>query len=212
MRDPGMLFSCRTVASKNMDTYALLPVLLVFPLFESAMFPLRIESTFQLNYSAWDLKRLVSLVFICIMLTVTLGCHKESEQDKVKKIIINLQKAAEDKDIKKIINSLSKTYYDTQGNNYESIKGVVLAYFYRYPKILVYIPSLDVSVEDAYAKATFQAVLTSRGAAESVPAILPESLGMYAFDMSFKKESGEWKVVSAKWERKDDVKIPNTRK
>lgn len=158
------------------------------------------------------MKRLVTLIVICIILAFTLCCHKESEQDKVKKVITNVQKAAEEKDIKKIINSISKTYNDPQGNNYESIKGVVLAYFYQYPKISVYIPSLDVSAEGASAKATFQAVLTSRGAAESVPAILPESLGMYAFDVSLKKESGEWKVLSAKWERMGDAEISNPRR
>ncbi|HUL01486.1 MAG TPA: hypothetical protein VLX29_11640 [Nitrospirota bacterium] len=158
------------------------------------------------------MKRSVPLIAICIVLASTLGCYKESEQDKVKKIIINLQKAAEEKDIKKIVNSISETYNDPQGNNYESIKGLVLAYFYQYPKISMYIPSLDISVEDASSKATFQAVLTSRGAAESSPAVLPESLGMYAFDVSLKKESGDWKVVSAKWERIADVGKPATGK
>ncbi len=158
------------------------------------------------------MKKPIPLVVICIVLAFTLACHKESEQDKVKKVIANLQKATEEKDIKKIISSLSKTYYDPQGNNYDSIKGLVLSYFYQYPKISMYIPSLDVSAEDASAKAIFQAVLTSRGAAESTPAILPESLGMYAFDVSLKKESGEWKVVSVKWERIGDAEIPNTRR
>jgi hypothetical protein len=151
------------------------------------------------------MKRLVPFVAICIVIAFTPGCHKESELDKVKKVITSLQKATEEKDIKKIITSLSKTYRDSQGNNYGSIKGLVLAYFYQYPKISMNIPNIDVSVENASAKAVFQAVLTSRGATESAPAVLPESLGMYAFDVSLKKEAGEWKVVSAKWERIGDV-------
>jgi len=44
-------------------------------------------------------------------------------------------------------------------------------------------------------------VLTDRGTSEPAPALLPESLGMYAFDVTFTKESDEWKVASAKWER-----------
>ncbi len=159
-----------------------------------------------------SMKRSLPFVVICVVLALALGCHKESEQDKVKKVITNLQKAAEEKDIKKIINSLSKNYDDPQGNNYDGIKGLVLAYFYQYPKISMYIPSLDVSAEDASARAIFEAVLTSRGSAESIPAVLPESLGLYAFDMSLKKESGEWKVVSAKWERIGDAEIPDTRR
>jgi hypothetical protein len=145
------------------------------------------------------------VIGIGILLVFGFSCHKETEQDKVKTIITNLQKATEEKDLKTIITSLSKSYSDPQGNNYESIKGLVLAYFYQYPKISMYIPDLDVSVEEQSAKAVFQAVLTARGASASAPTVLPESLGMYAFDLSLKKESGEWKVVSAKWERIGDA-------
>jgi hypothetical protein len=115
-----------------------------------------------------------------------------------------LQKAAEEKDSKKIGNSISKTYSDPRGNSYESIKGLVAAYFYQYPKISVYLAKLDVSVDDVSAEATFEAVLTSRDIDKPLPAILPDSLGMYAFDVFFKKESDKWKVVSAKWERVGD--------
>jgi hypothetical protein len=139
------------------------------------------------------------------MLSSFLGCHKETEQDKVKKVITTLRKAGEEKDIRKISNSISKSYKDPQGNDYGSIKGLVIACFYQYPKISIYLTKLDVSVTGASAEASFQTVLTSRGAAESSPAVLPESLGVYAFDVVFKKESDEWKVVSAQWERVGDT-------
>jgi len=151
------------------------------------------------------MRTIIPLAILCLMLSSFLGCHKETEQDKVRKVITNLQKAGEEKDIKKISSSISKSYKDRQGNNYGSIKGLVIAYFYQYPKISIYITKLDVSVTGASAEANFQTVLTSRGAAESAPAVLPESLGVYAFDVVFKKESDEWKVVSAEWERVGDA-------
>ena len=150
------------------------------------------------------MKRFVPLVILCILVVSTLACHKESEQEKVKNVITTAQKAANEKDINKIINSLSKTYNDPQGNNYETIKGLLIAYFYQYPKISIYIPNLDVSIEDGSAKAVFQAVLTGTGTNTSAPGILPESLGVYAFEVLLKKESGDWKAVSAKWERVGD--------
>jgi hypothetical protein len=151
------------------------------------------------------MRTIIPLALLCLMLSSFLGCHKETEQDKVRKVITNLQKAGEEKDIKKISNSISKSDKDPQGNNYGSIKGLVIACFYQYPKISIYITKLDVSVNGASAEANFQTVLTSRGAAESSPAVLPESLGVYAFDVIFKKESDEWKVVSAQWERVGDA-------
>jgi hypothetical protein len=141
---------------------------------------------------------------LCLVITPFLGCHQETEQDKVRKVIANLQKAAEEKDSKKIGNSISTTYSDPRGNNYENIKGLVAAYFYQFPKISIHLAELNVSVNDVSAEATFEAVLTSRGDKRPLPAILPESLGVYAFDVFFKKESDQWKVVSAKWERVGD--------
>ena len=147
------------------------------------------------------MRRYIPLVAVCVMIICALGCHRETERDKVKKVITNVQKAAEEKNVKKIINSLSRTYNDPQGYTYDTIKGLLLGYFFRHQGISVYITSLEVSVEDASAKAVFQAVLTGRNKNETATAILPDSLGMYAFEVSLKKESGEWKVFSAKWER-----------
>lgn len=150
-------------------------------------------------------RRFLSCVVLCITVACICGCHKENEQDNVKKVITGVQKAAEGKDARKIMNSLSKTYRDPQGNTYDDMKGLVLAYFYQYPKISLYIPTLDVSVEDASAKAVFQAVLTGRSANEASVTVLPESFDMYAFEVTLKKESGEWKIVSATWARVGDA-------
>lgn len=149
------------------------------------------------------MRTIISLAILFLLLSSFLGCHKETEQDKVKKVITNIQKAAEEKEIRKISNSISGTYSDRQGNTSGSINRLVLGYFYQHPKISIYITKLDVSVRDATAKALFHAVLTSTG--ESSSAVLPESLGVYAFDVEFRKESGEWKVVSAAWERIADT-------
>jgi hypothetical protein len=150
------------------------------------------------------MRAIILSAILCLMLAPFPCCHKESEQDKVKKVIANLQKAAEEKESKKIGNNISRTYSDPRGNNYENIKGLVAAYFYQYPKISIFLAKLDVSVDDVSAEATFEAVLTSRGDDKPLPAFLPESLGIYAFDVLFKKEADEWKVVSAKWERVGD--------
>ena len=123
------------------------------------------------------------------------GCHQETEQDKVKKVITSVEKAAEERDVKEIITSLSRTYRDSQGNDYDSIKGFILGYFFRYQKVHVYIPDIVISVEGASATAEFQAVLTGS------PSGSATMLGMYAFEVSLRKEEKEWKVVSASWKR-----------
>ncbi len=129
------------------------------------------------------------------------SCRKETEADKVKKVIVTVQKAAEEKNVRAVLATLSKNYRDAQGNDYDAIKGLLLAYFFRHQKIHVYIPNIEVAVQPNGATAVFDAVLSGGTAAGSVKDIVPESLGVYTFDISLQKENGDWKVLSAKWER-----------
>ena len=145
------------------------------------------------------MRRVVAIFLIFIITIAVLGCHKETDQEKVKKVITDIQTAGEEKDVKKILNNLSKTYSDPQGYNYDSVKGLLLSYFFRYPKISVYINNLNISVENTSARAVFQTVLTSREKTGSVTDVIPQSLGIWDFDVSLKKESNNWKVISAKW-------------
>ena len=144
---------------------------------------------------------IIVLVMSSISLFLISGCHKETEQDKVRKVIATIQKAAEEKDIRKVVNSLSKTYNDPQGFTYDTIKGFLLGYFFKHQNIHVYITNLDVVADEGAGSAVFQAILSGGNKTGSAADILPEALGMYAFDVSFKKEDGEWKVSSAKWNR-----------
>jgi hypothetical protein len=147
------------------------------------------------------MRRFVTILLIFILTMTALGCHKETEQDKVKKVITDIQAAGEEKDVKKIISNIAKTYNDPQGYNYETIKGLLIGYFIRYPKISAYITNLGISIENKSAKAVFQTVLTSGNKSGSVSDVIPQSLGVYDFDVSLKKESNGWKVTSAKWEQ-----------
>lgn len=147
------------------------------------------------------MRRILILLALIAVTITTLGCRKETEQDKVRKVITDIQKAAEEREVKKILNNLSKTYSDSQGYNYETIKGLLLGYFFQHPKISAYITDLEVSVENTFAKAVFQAVLTGGGKTGSAVDLIPESIGIYAFVVEMKKEPDGWKVTSATWER-----------
>jgi hypothetical protein len=147
------------------------------------------------------MRRVVTILLIFVITIIALGCHKETEQDKVKKVITSIQMAAEEKSVKKITNNLSQTYYDPQGFNYETIRGLLLGYFFQHPKISAYITNLEISIESTAAKAVFQTILTGGNKTGSAADLIPESLGMYDFDVSLKKEAGDWKVASAKWEQ-----------
>ncbi|HEX9114388.1 MAG TPA: hypothetical protein VF888_08585, partial [Nitrospirota bacterium] len=118
------------------------------------------------------------------------GCHREIDAEKIKKVVTSIQKAAGEKDVNKILAAVSKTYQDPQGYDFASIQGLLVGYFFRHQRVHVYIPDIEIAVEDSSAEAQFQAVLTGGDRTGSASAILPEALGMYAFDVSFRKEAG----------------------
>lgn len=152
------------------------------------------------------MKRVVTIFLVVTFTMVVFGCSKQTEEDQVKKVIADIQTAGEEKDVKTIRQNLSMSYRDPQGFDYEGIHRLLAGYFFRYPKIKVYIRDLDVSVLDTEANAVFQAVLTSAEKTGSLTDVIPQSLGVWNFDVSLKKEDNDWKVTSARWQEASIMK------
>ncbi len=150
------------------------------------------------------MKRFVTICLIFVVTIAMFGCSKGTEEDKVRKVITDVQAAAEEKDVRKIVNNIADTYNDPQGFNRETIRRLLLGYFLGHPKVTVYINYLNISVENRSARADFQTILTSGKKTGSPTDVIPESLGVYRFDVSLEKDSGDWKVTSARWERVGD--------
>lgn len=145
-------------------------------------------------------KRLVCVIVLIALVIINLcSCRRGPEEETIRNIITGIQEAAEEKDTSKIMKNVSDTYNDTQGMTHESLKRLLRGYFLVYPKISVYVNYLKVSVIGASASATFQAMLTSGQKKGSLTDVIPQSLGVYRFDVSLAKESGNWKIVSAEW-------------
>jgi hypothetical protein len=147
------------------------------------------------------------MIILCLM-PLAGGCSKETEEDKVKKVVTSAQQAAEEKKISAVLEHISKTYRDPQGNDYNGIKGILAFYFFRHQKVSVYMPNIDVVVTGSTAKAVFQAILSGRGTGEVAGGVLPEALGAYNFEVLLYKEDGAWKVTSARWERVGERMAP----
>jgi hypothetical protein len=153
----------------------------------------------------------VNAIFLAVFAVImTSGCHADTEQAKVRKVVHTVQQAAKNKDIKQVLSRLSKTYKDPQGNTYDEIKDLLLYYFFRHAEVSIYIANLEVHVDGSHAAAVFQAVLSGGNKPESTGGILPEALGAYNFDVTLALESGEWRIVSAKWDRSGEAPLDKT--
>lgn len=152
----------------------------------------------EVMHHAWIISFLVSSLFLFP------ACHKETEEDRVNKVITSVQKAAEEKKIMTVLDQVSRAYRDPQERDYDGIKGLLAFYFYRHQKVRVYIPSREVTVTGAAATASFEAVLTGAAPGETSGSVVPGALGVYRFNVDLRKEEGRWKVTSSQWERIGD--------
>jgi hypothetical protein len=147
------------------------------------------------------MKRVLTMIALAAVVLPVLSC-KTTDEDRIKKVVSSIQRSAEKKKIRVILDQVSKTYRDPRGNDFDGIKGLLSFYFFRHKTVGVFIPSIEASVRGDEGTATFTAVLSAKGIdGEEASVILPDALGAYNFDVSFRKEEGKWKVVSAAWER-----------
>ncbi len=152
------------------------------------------------------MKKILTVFLIVAVFMPLIACHKENDEDKIKKVITDIQAAGEKKDVRAIMNNLSKNYSDPRGFNHEGIRRLLVGYFFRYPKISVYINNITITVENNEAKSVLQAVLTSGDKTGSAADMIPQSLGVWEFDVTLKKESNDWKVISAAWREAEFLK------
>ncbi len=145
------------------------------------------------------------LLIILFLIPLFCSCLKDTEEEKVIKVVTSVQHAAEEKKIGAVLDHLSKSYHDPQGNDYNAVKDILAYNFFQHQKIGVYIPRVDVVVSGSTAQAMFQPVMTGRDTSGN---ILPEESGVYNFEVDLSREDGTWKVTSATWKRVGDVMVP----
>jgi hypothetical protein len=145
------------------------------------------------------MKRAAAFFLLFIIVASLVSCRKESDEDRIRQIVADIQTAGEKKDIRAFMNHISKDYHDPQGFNYEGIRALVFGYFLRWGKISVYISHSNISVDDGTAKARLQTVLTGGEKTGGLSGIIPQSLGMWDFDITLQRETQGWRVTSAVW-------------
>ncbi len=154
------------------------------------------------------MKNIALIVLFVLTAAVFSGCSKDDESARIEKIITTIQTAGEEKNTAGVLEHLSKSYRDPQGLDYDGVRRLLAGYFFRYPKISVYLNALSITVNNGRAQAVFQAVLTSKEKTGSLADVIPQSLGVWNFEVIFQKESGDWKVISARWEEADILTPP----
>ncbi len=130
------------------------------------------------------------------------ACSKgESEEDRIREIVQDVAESARVKDLKGIMKHVSRDYNDESGNDYKGLKGMIFYQFFRTEKVGVFVRGVEVEVQGEKALVDAKLFLVRGREIEKVEDIIPEEASGYRFSVVFRKEDGEWKALSANWDR-----------
>ena len=146
-----------------------------------------------------DGMRVAFIAFFCFL--ILSACSKGiSEEAQLKTIVNEVAEAAQKKDIDRIRKHISKSYRDQEGNDYDGVRRVLLYHFIRAETVSVFVRSVDTEIKENTAIVRANVILVRGKDIKSISDIIPESAAGYRFEMVFKKEGRDWKVVSGAWQ------------
>ena len=142
----------------------------------------------------------VLIAFICFFFTISSCAKPISEEAQLKTIVNEVAEAAQKKDIDRIRKHISKSYIDQEGNDYDGVRRVLLYHFIRAETVSVFVRSVDAEIKENTALVRANVILVRGKEIKNISDIIPESAAGYRFEMVFKKEGRDWKVVSGAWQ------------
>jgi len=144
---------------------------------------------------------LEGFVVILLFFLALSACAKPiSEEVQLKAIVNEVAEAAQKKDIDRIRKHISKSYRDQEGNDYDGVRRVLLYHFIRAETVSVFVRSTDVEIKGDTALVKANVILVRGKEIKNISDIIPESAAGYRFEVVFKKEKEDWKIISAQWQ------------
>ncbi|MFH1621532.1 MAG: hypothetical protein ABIA97_00225 [Candidatus Omnitrophota bacterium] len=146
----------------------------------------------------------VIVVVILIFLFIKIPPLLNSNEEKIKNIILSAKMATEKEDLLKCISFVSMDYEDRHGNNRGSLFLIAKNVFRGYSDIFITLEELEVGIEsDAEAKAQITASGQGRRVEEQKLDFILDTERV-KFDIFFKKEGNAWKVIKLDFLEPDD--------
>ncbi|MBL8910083.1 MAG: hypothetical protein JNM17_05180 [Archangium sp.] len=120
--------------------------------------------------------------------------EKLSPEDQIRRLVAKTVKAAEARDPAEVVEALDDKFRGPAGTGKDQVKGLLLQQFFGAASIVVMNPTLEVTVVSPTSgqfKGTF--VFARNGASLDA--------SKYEISGDLEKIDGEWKIISASWNR-----------
>lgn len=138
------------------------------------------------------LNRLFASVAVAVLLALA-GCRHAPPEQALRDTIAAMQAAAEAHDTDSLFAPIAEDFAGSEGMDRQQFRRYVTFAGMRQQKIGVRLGQLDVKLYGERASVSFTAALTGG------VGWLPEEAQVYAVDTGWRLESGQWKLISARW-------------
>lgn len=128
------------------------------------------------------------------------ACSRPPDEERIRESVTKAVEAAEAKDVKAFMRLISREYADDKGNDYNAIKSILVYQLLRPEPVKVFVRGLSVEVKGDAALVDAKAITVRGRDVKSLSDIVPDEAEAYRFSITFRNESGDWKVRSAAWE------------
>jgi len=146
----------------------------------------------------------VIVIVILFFLFIKIPPLLNSNEEKIKNIILSAKAATEKEDLLKCISYVSMDYEDKHGNNRGSLFLIAKNVFGAYSDIFITIEELEIDIEsDLKAKAQVTASGQGRRTEEQKLNFILDTERV-KFEIFFKKEGSAWKVIKLNFLEPDD--------
>ena len=124
------------------------------------------------------------------------GCHHEAPEQALRNTIDAMAAAAEAHDTDALFEPIAEDFSGSEGMDRSQFRRYVSVMGLRQKSVGVSLGPLDVKMFDDRATVAFTAALTGG------PGWLPDQAQVYEVETGWRLESGDWKLISAKWKPK----------
>ena len=142
------------------------------------------------------------LFFLIFFSFALLGCsNNESPEDHVRQYVASAVTAVESRDALAVRKFISEHYMDDGRRDRRALVALTMGYFLRHKNIHLFtqISEIKFPVPDK-ARVQLYAAMTGSPATGAQP-LLDIRADLYQFDLMLRKESGEWLLQKARWQR-----------
>ena len=139
-------------------------------------------------------------LLVCALSTLLAACGPEDPTGELRELIETTEEAAEDHKTGFFRELLSARYTDVRGNDRERVIGFIRGYFITHQsiEIVTRIETIELNGIDAAEVSLLAGLLDQRAGA---PLLSGFDGRLYDIELEFVEESGDWRLIGARWER-----------